>query len=82
MRFQILRAVSVKIRVFWVIAMCRLAEVYRRFGDKPRAGLQVPEQASSYKQCFPHTALRYLSLKLGRVVFLLQLEVNLGISFR
>jgi hypothetical protein len=30
-RFQVLKAASMKMSVFWVVAPCSLAEVYRRF---------------------------------------------------
>jgi hypothetical protein len=30
-RFEVLMAVSMKMTVFWVVALCRLVEVYRRF---------------------------------------------------
>jgi hypothetical protein len=32
-RFQVLMAANMQTAVFWVVAPCSLAEVYRRFGD-------------------------------------------------
>jgi hypothetical protein len=32
-RFQVLTAGSIKVTVSWVVALCRLVEVYRRFRD-------------------------------------------------
>jgi hypothetical protein len=33
MRFQVLKAASMKMTVFWDIAPCSLVEIDRRFGD-------------------------------------------------
>jgi hypothetical protein len=32
-RFQVLTAASVKMAVFWDVAVCNLVEIYRRFRD-------------------------------------------------
>jgi hypothetical protein len=53
-RFQFLTAASMKMAVFWVVALCNLVEFYRRFrdayslhhqGDRPDYGGNIPEDS-------------------------------------
>jgi hypothetical protein len=52
-RFQVLMAVSMKMAVFWVVALGSLVEVYRRF--RGAALMMVAASASETSVNFYHT---------------------------